>query len=260
MAADPLPYHWYPDGAHPKDIPEPGDLLPWQHAVYVVIESTPTPEDLWTDQDRERMAHVVAAYRERTVPRRLLIRPLGDANRNHERGLSVPAGQRLPVYPNAHFPTCGTCGEPSPCRVLTAERLAGRVMARFNRYETAGICPACEEPVTSRQRSHTWQENAEVVGGPPVMFHLRRRCVGEAVSYERRWVAADPEHRRAWLSCPGHVVNHNDGTYACTELTECPGPHAAHPSYTVCRCPDCHARGTFGCTPAPTARNAALPE
>jgi hypothetical protein len=48
--------------------------------------------------------------------------------------------------------------------------------------------------------------------------------------------------------CSGHVTNHNDGTYECTNQA-CPGPLADHRSYTCCKCPECHRRGRFGCIP-----------
>lgn len=115
---------------------------------------------------------------------------------------------------------------------------------------------ACAEPVTARQKCLSFSENLEVPGGPPVTFHLRSRCNYSAVKYEQRWVAADPNRRRPTLSCPGHVTNHNDGTYDCTQLGDCPGPQARHPSYRMCRCPDCHARPWTwgrGCSPDPKA-------
>lgn len=79
----------------------------------------------------------------------------------------------------------------------------------------------------------------------------------DAVGYEKRWVAADPNRRRTALSCAGHLTNHNDGTYDCTQLADCPGPEVPHPAYTRCSCPDCHARPWTqgsGCLPDPRAR------
>lgn len=257
---------WYPDKARARwTTPAVGDLIAVDHGAWRVMEIRPKPADLWTDDEREA---VRTSYRPADVtPCNVVIRPArfrGDDPllRRHDRHLAVRGGQIYTwyVYPDEHYPVCAACGDPTPCRERTAARIAAREMAVMGRYELAGICPACSEVVTARQKSLTYADNLEVPAGPPVTFHQRGRCVGAAVKYERRWVAADPGRRRPSLYCEGNVTNHNDGTYDCTALSECPGPVTAHRGYSTCRCPSCHAQPWTwgrGCRPDPRAvRNA----
>jgi hypothetical protein len=221
-----------------------GAILAFDHAVWRVVEKSRHPDD------RER-------------PWTVVLRPIaitGDdpRARDHDQHLATPeyyyGWQVYPAESAGHYPVCATCHEPMPCRDQMAERVSAASAADLERYTIAGVCPACEEPVSSRQKRMTWPDNAAIPGGPPVTFHLRGQCFGSAMSYEKRWHALDPDQRRRVLSCTGHVINHNDGTYECSEFDVCPGPQASHPSYTVCRCPDCHAHGSFGCHPDPKAK------
>lgn len=250
-----LPYRWYPEGTTYATRPYPGDLVARDHAVWRVISVTPRPPELWTEESRER----VRRHGDRYIPHAVVLRPVdaGDDPKHRGRDLHIEArGAHWDVFRSEHYPICAKCSEPRPCREEMAERVSAAAAQRFARYETPGICPACEKPVTARQKSMTFADNLEVLGGPPVTFHVNRAgCTQEARRYEERWVAADPQRRRAVLSCVGSVINHNDGTYECSELAACPGPAAAHRGgYTVCRCPDCHAGDSFDCHPAPTAR------
>lgn len=255
-----LPYRWHPSGTHMVSQPEPGMFLPYEHAVYRIIDVNPVPETEWSDVDRQRVG-----WRAQNTPRMVVVRPVGVTStdvraRDHDMHFRMGGEQvaTLNLYTDEHYPVCAECAEPLPCRDQMAERVSQAAAQRMGKYELAGVCPACGEVVTGRQQSQTWPDNAEIPQGPPITFHLRRKCAWAARQYEKRWAALDPARRRTVLSCKGHVINHNDGTYQCSELTECPGPRARHPSYTVCRCPDCHARGVFGCNPYPDARNQAL--
>lgn len=259
-----LPYRWHASGTHSTREPQAGMLWPYEHVVYRIIDVEPVPETDWTDEERRRVNGYLPQYRAEYAPKRIIVRPVhintGDVrDRDHDRHLRIGArSMGLDVYDDEHYPICAQCHEPLPCRDQMAQRVSTEAMAHMSRYEMAGVCPACEEPVTGRQKSQTWPDNAVIPQGPPVTFHLRRQCHYEAVRYEKQWVALDPDRRRTLLSCGGMVTNHNDGTYQCTQLTECPGPTAEHRSYTVCRCPDCHANGGFDCRPSPTSRNLAF--
>lgn len=270
----PLPYRWYPQGTgHHYGKPEPGMVVALWHAAWRVVSATDRPRELWDPEDEElqreleqppadRCEDVLRAIRGPFVPPyAVVLRPAhitGDDPRSRDRDVSVAAGGRRPntwdVYRHEHYAVCARCAEPLPCREQMAERLSAAAAKKLSRYELAGVCPACEEPVTARQRSLTWPENLEVPGGPPVTFHDRSGCRNSAADYEERWVAADPQRRAPTLTCTGHVTNHADGTYNCTEDAACPGPRARHRGYSVCSCPDCHARPVrWGCTPLPGA-------
>lgn len=257
-----LPYRWHPVGAKDKKRPEVGDLVAHDHRVWRVMSVRLRAEVDWSDEDRTRVSWYVEPYRSQHLPAAMILRPIevtsdDPRSRDHDKAYRLGGAASWyswPVFPNEHYPVCAQCHEPVPCRDQMAETLSHKASERMSRYEMAGVCPSCGEVVTRRQQSLTWPDNAEVPGGPPVTFHMRRQCRGSAHDYEKRWVAMDPNARRAKLSCPGHVTNHNDGTYECSELVMCPGPTAYHQSLSTCRCPDCHARGAFGCHPSPTAR------
>lgn len=251
---------WYPSGTQSRyRPPEVGQYIAWQHAVWRVVEIRPLPDDRWSDHDRQALARYKREYRDRALPVHVVVRPadLGDdiKDRNHDKHLRHRDGVTWYVYDDEHYPVCARCREPLPCREKFGERVAGEAMARMARYETAGVCPSCGEVVTARQKSLTFPENLRIPGGPPVTYHVGRYgCRHSAAEYEKAWVAAEPNRRRATLSCPGHVTNHGDGTYDCTELNECPGAFAIHRGYSACRCPDCHVNGFPGCMPKPNAR------
>lgn len=226
-----LPYRWVPDGADRHtliDKIEPGMILARDHAVYRVIEKHPKPED-------------------ETFPWRIVLRPIaitGDdpRDRDHDQPFKVSAGLRYYTFADEHYPICAKCLEPLPCREQMAEEVAAGAAKSLDEYSAAGVCPSCAEPVTGRQKAITWQENVVNPFGPPVTFHLRRACHWDAVQYERRWHAADPEHRPLTMSCPGSIVHHHDGTHDCT-APACPGGNAQHPAqawhhpgYTDCHC------------------------
>ena len=251
------PGRWCPSGVRPEPrVPEPGELLAYQHAVWRVIEVNPIPEDLWSEQDHTnvRNAH---RYPERAVPRVVVVRPVhittNDVRaRDHDRHLKHQKGTWWFIYPNEHYPVCATCGEPLPCRELAGMQAGQAAVERMTRYENPGVCPACQKIITRRQQSITFDENLELPGGPPVTFHTRAACFGSAMRYEQRWARAAPG-RRTRLSCPGHMVTHNDGTYECSSGDACSGPDVEHQAYRTCSCPDCHARGAFTCRPSSSA-------
>lgn len=221
-----LPYRWHPDGAdHYRNTPAVGDLIPYEHAVYRVIEVIDRTEGFPDDPK----------------PIRVRALPVGIDPATAMTGDKRAAGFRAPkrawwdIYPDEHYPICAKCHEPLPCREQMAQRVSEASAQELDRYTMPGVCPACQEPVTQRQKGITWEDNAAVPGGPPVTFHTRRKCLSTAIQYERRWVAADPNRRRRALSCDGNLVDHCDGTYECTRGVECSGPQARHTrSYAVC--------------------------
>lgn len=243
-----LSYAWSPHGTTAQyKPPTPGTLVGWEHAVWRVISAADIPKDRWTDAERKAVAAGGATYR----PVIVVVLPYTadtDTPGTLDQELRLVCHEHTVwfVYDSEHWPACGRCGEPAPCREQTQARVAAAAAARMERYSIPGVCPACQQLVTARQRSITIPDNLFAgPAGPVVTFHLRDCCWGFAVDYEARWAAGDPS-RRTTLSCRGSVTTHNDGTYECTEMTGCPGPRANHPSCTVCDCPGCHAKGDFG--------------
>ena len=84
-----------------------------------------------------------------------------------------------------HHPVCAACKGPWPCHHLKAEQQADREIAQAERYAIPGVCPACSEPVSTRQLRQTWPVNLYAIDrDQPVTFHLRRPCGAEARSYD----------------------------------------------------------------------------
>lgn len=243
-------------------LPRVGDLLAWRHEVWRVREITLVPEVDWSERDRTYMDRIKPEVRDQYAPKHVVIRPvrIGGSDvrdRDHDVHLRAQVGtfRAWDVYPNEHYPVCVACHEPMPCREEMARREGESAMRKMNRYTTPGVCPACNEPITSRQRSLiTFDENVKVPGGPPVTFHLRGGCRGGAIDYEKKWVAADPENRRTTLSCPGHVQRHTDGI-ECSEGPLCPGEKLPHRSVGVCDI--AYGGRCQRCTDGIKARNAA---
>ncbi|TIH33693.1 hypothetical protein [Subtercola vilae] len=131
-----------------------------------------------------------------------------------------------------HYSVCVKCGDIQPCREVTAERDAAEAMERAERYDVFLRCPACLETVTPRQKQISFQENVVAILGPMVTFHLRSKCQGWAVDYEKKW--AKVTGGKITLSCEGHQIGHHDGTRTCLNI-ECPSPsEATHGRYSAC--------------------------
>lgn len=238
---------WRPTSCEPNRYRgriEAGELIAWDFDAWRVIEVSDIPADRWTDAERQRWMDVYRCDAAKAPYRLRIRRDRAPASDREEKSVRVPPGGTpfVSLLPE-HYATCGRCGDVAPCREVVAKETSQAAAKRMGRYELEGVCPACEEPVTTRQKSLTFPENVEVLTGPPVTFHLRYACRSSAVAYEKRWAAADPENRRTILSCRGHVTAHGDGTYECTEFALCPGPTASHPGGSSCREPECHTAG-----------------
>ncbi|GAB4590007.1 hypothetical protein [Nocardia sp. IFM 10818] len=154
----------------------PGCLVGWDYRPWRVISMTPAAEDQENPCGRPLFIFV--------------LRPLACDPTDTARSEDVHVqGPRLPVLPE-HFSVCGHCGDVMPCRTREAARRAPLEMDEMRRYETAGICPACGDPITLRQKSLTLP-NVKVPLGPPVTFHTgRQRCARALARYRR--LLADP--------------------------------------------------------------------
>lgn len=187
-----LPYRWHPSGTMSKALPEVGDLVAWEHAVWRVIEVTERPAIHWTDEDRAAVLRYAPEYRQIHKPHAVRLRPVERDDANAD--LHLRCGGRIrawwDVYQSEHWKACGKCREPMPCREMMADRITEEAMHRVDRWSNPSACPACGEPITLRQRAHTFQHNLNVPGGPPVTFHVGRRgCRYNASEYRDRLVA-----------------------------------------------------------------------
>lgn len=251
---------WEPEGGEHREWRDlkPGDLLASGRKVWRVREVRPVPVADWDEQDSEyyrlhcgpsaaspgqlRRRRPEEGAREEDWSLRpvyLVIRPVAGGEPRHVKALPYNHRTRYVLHP--HYPVCSDCGEPWPCPELDVKRELDKHAAEMARLEAImpGCCWACGEPVTARHKAVVFDgENLLLPGARPPAFHLRQRsegrvaCLGAAMDYEERWVAAgDGRHWR--LACPGRAVRHVDG-HDCTS-PECPGGRAFHASSTVHR-------------------------
>ena len=153
------------------------------------------------------------------------------------------------------YPVCSHCHQLMPCSDSYITGQMDAAVQAAARFETPGVCPSCMEPVTSRQRSITFETNLHVPLGPPVTFHTRTRCVEAARRYDEQ--VAESTGCRPVLSCAGALTRHVGLVAVCTD-PECPGPHAWHASVTLCagrrHCPLCREPDPIPADPATIAR------
>jgi len=231
----------------PKPRPVVGALLAYEYRAWRVRSVADLPEQQWSDHDRDR------ALRRGSfpppVPYVVVLRPATTDQtftaHDDDVHLRVNGGywgwRQLPE----HYSVCVCCGDVPPCWEIHAEQIGKAVMARLSRFEVAGICPAFGEPITARQRSITWQDNVELLGGPPVTFHSGRRwCLHAASRYEQKWVAETPRVP-VGARCPA------EGTSPTTTTAPTPAPSSQPaPARLPCTSPT-------GSAAAPTAMPAA---
>lgn len=174
-----------------------GQLVAWAHRVWRVVSVEQLDED-----KREEEGRGMNVRR----PWRVVLANPSSVNRDE---VALGVGQypsRIHMFTEEeHYPVCAGCGGAWPCRELHLRDQAQRAAARARRYELAGVCPACEEPVTPRQLRQTWPVNLyHWDRDQPVTFHLRLRCQAEAIKYDR-------EIRAAGL--PGQLGYHEEGNH-----------------------------------------------
>lgn len=231
--------------------PPVGQLIALDRKPWRVLTVEDVPADEWSDEHRDR-------WLDDNMPDPWHYRPF-------EVVVEDAFGQRgrLTVGPRhfaswhvlpEHYAVCVSCGELAPCLHHTSMLAAQRVMKRVEHdmQILPGCCPACQEPITSRQESVTFPgENLLVpLGYPDPTFHLRRACRSGAERYEEMWVAVDPTRPRSLLTlrCTGGIVVHHDGSAECHGAEDCPSVYAHHRHYTACYAQS-HGCGR-GCSPA----------
>jgi hypothetical protein len=233
-----LPYKWYPQGTSTEYAPylTPGLLVAHEHAIWRIVEVRRLPDNEWTEQEREAVENISDVFTPHTVVLRPASITLDDPRSRDLDKHYRSRGAMWHVYRDEHYPICGTCHEPLPCREKKAAQIAAAAGRELERYTTPGVCPACQEPITARQKTLTFETNVKIPGGPPVVFHARGgECRRWAIGYEDDLLRHDPTYRTT-LSCPGSITNHLDGTYECTEGPACRGPQVPHPCYACCGC------------------------
>jgi hypothetical protein len=177
---------------------------PWRVLHRKVLDQNRWPKDWALDEA------TIKYYDGRVVA--LLCRPAKAIDSSGNKSFVVAPRMYVRQLPE-HYSLCNKCGELQPCRELVFAAQAEVAMQELEKYQDEGVCPACREPVSRRQKSLTFPDNIYVPAGPPLTFHINRwRCLPAARAYEQAWVARDPGRRRAtlpdaddggWRSYPG---------------------------------------------------------
>lgn len=229
-----LPYVWSATGTVLGGVPAVGDVFPYEHTALRITEILSVhPMD------------------DGTTVYRVTYMPVGSTDPDDQRTANLfPAWLK---YPDRHYPVCADCGEPTPCRERTLDRLTAQATAAEARFGTEGVCPACQNIVTTTEQSMHYPDNVVVPFGPPVTFHWRAQCRNAAVEYDTAW--ARVLGRRPLLTCPGAVMWHKT-TYECTAGDGCSGSWALHAYHAVCACRE-SSINKLG--PLPTWQEIAMP-
>ena len=260
---------WEPQGGHRKPWPDlqRGDLIEADRKAWRVIEVRPVPVADWEEQDREYYEWLTRQHRNpqyvpmgRSAPTEeewesrplyLILVPAAGGKRHHLR-VRPYGGFRGAWVLSAHYPVCKDCGELWPCREVEIAQEIDKQSAKLADLEKIlpGCCWSCKEPVTHKQGSIRFDgDNLLLPGAPSPVFHRRRKghCLSAAMTYEKRWVAAE-EGRRWRLQCPGKLIRHVDGD-ECSEDPYCPGGGVSHNtfmSHVYGRLPDGSVRSAYG--------------
>lgn len=230
---------WEPEGGEHREWRDlqPGDLVVSEREVWCVREARLVPVIDWDERDREGYRRLNGhGASEEDWPYRpvyLIVVPAKGGKRRHVKVRPYMNYGRMTYVLHPHYPVCSDCGEPWPCPEIDITRQVRKEAAAMEQLSRImpGCCWGCGEPVTSRQKSITFDgENLLLPGASPAVFHLRHGkpyCFSAAVDYEKKWAAAEPG-RHPSLHCRGDRIVHVDGT-ECSEEPFCPGPGAHHP-------------------------------
>lgn len=205
---------------------EPGVLVIWDRKPYRVTEVRAVEHVDWPEEYRE--AWVKGGMPE---PATWHYRPMmvvvqhEDHPREKPVHLQCQAGasswQKLPE----HYSVCRLCHELPPCTHVHNEAVMERAGERMAEQMAIlpGMCHACREPITRRQKSFTFP-GANLIrpdfGDDSAVFHLRDGCSGGRDVYDQRWAKA--MKRRRFFYCEGSQTVHFDKSTSCSDL-ECPG-------------------------------------
>jgi hypothetical protein len=261
---------WEPEGGGRREWRYllPGDLVVFERKVQRVREVRPVPVIDWDEDDREayKTWNRDKAGEEdwRFRPVYLLVVPVRGGKSRHLK-VRPSAGLHRGAYVlHPHYPVCVDCGEPWPCPEIGINREVKEQSAEVERLSRVmpGCCWNCGKPVTSRQKSIAFEgENLLLPGAPSVVFHMRGGspyCSSAAVSYEKKWVAADPG-RHPRLYCPGRLIVHVDAP-ECTEDPFCPGTGVNHAGFWNHRASAAYVRGCLRCMDACAVQGITVPE
>jgi len=195
--------NWYPEQRttpKPTELLQAGDVVALRgHPLRVDHVGDEVPTDQWP-------AEFVEPWRQEGMPDAATwaSRPLavyghweGPNADPDPFGVMASACHTWAVLPE-HYSVCNQCLEIPPCRHVHYEEEVTALVARLNAdlKLLPGVCHACREPITSRQKSVVYPGPNLIRPDLPegtAAFHTRARCSTWRRVYERRLskVAAD---------------------------------------------------------------------
>jgi hypothetical protein len=247
------PDRWAPSSENQRDPvgcshPEPGDLLAWRYAAWLVEDVRLYLDVDLTDEQRDRIdasvKHLSGDQRTLTWERH---RPFHLILRHHNGPLIVKDGWEplfkriregreisLTSWPDVRrwyrlpdpYQTCSCHGHIWPCQDVDRAAVAEHQLRKMDRLMATtdpGRCACCRELITLRQKTVTFPEESEFVPGfqGPTFHAGRAVCWGAAEKYERRFrLAKNPDISRL-ASCPGVQFIHEHHGMPTDQRLEC---------------------------------------
>lgn len=264
------PDRWAPSYDNLRDglrgfIPKVGDLIAWRYASWRVLEADEVREVDLSDEDRER-AGFADTDRDGNPVHPIRVKAALPWNivlchetgplllKNDERTQRLHDGRRTgharywPYRSRWHilrepYRACSCHGHVWPCQEIDQAAWAAVDAAKFERVEAGhadGVCFACREPISIRQKFLKFPEPSRLLpGAPGPTFHAGRRdCWYAAEQYERSGRLAENPDVARLASCPGIRFIHEKHGMPPAQRVECTagpactghhGPAGAHP-------------------------------
>ncbi|MFJ8677275.1 hypothetical protein [Streptomyces sp. NPDC093589] len=175
----------------------PGRIVIWGKAPFRVISLSDLNPGNWPTEYEEAWDAAsrpdVASWKDR--PMRLGVQRDTDAA-DPERSGIVPAHGQWVILPE-HYSVCRSCGELPPCPEAFTDRIMAVESHRidFEMRLVHGTCHGCGKPVSRRERSILFPGDNLIrpdLGANTAVFHTRQSCLPIALSYQDRWLAAEP--------------------------------------------------------------------
>lgn len=204
---------------------EPDAIVAWERKPYRVIEVRERPHVDWPEAYKNAWAeHGMPDPETWNYRPRVIVMRREDEPKGKRVNLQGPNSTYWHVLPE-HYSICRLCHELPPCRHVHTEAVMERASDRMAEQMALmpGVCHACREPITRRQKSFTFPGSNLIrpdLGDDSAVFHTRGKCSGALDSYDKRWADAEPGRVR-FFYCDGTSTVHHDGT------TECDNPECA---------------------------------
>lgn len=259
------PNRWRPSIGNRRDgaassLPGEGDLVGWRYGAWRCTESRVVPDVDILEADRKQIEEYCAGLRAEARPAQYLrLRPRYIVLQHESGPMILKEGERsqrlhdgrrtihFGVSPLRHgmgrfsvlnepYQTCSCHGHIWPCQEIDQAEMAAHQAGRMDRLMATaepGVCAACLEVITTRQKTVTFPEESRFVpGAPGPTFHAGRgACWGKAEEYERAGRLLDDEFVPRLASCPGIRFIHEsrslslEGRIDCTAGAGCTGLH-----------------------------------